>query len=192
MSKIWGAIIAMSLGISFFVGTTEGILGIITKASATSIENIILIAGMTCFWAGIFNILEHTKCIRLISLAMTPVIGRVFGNTLTKKEQEVVSLNMTSNLIGAGNAATVYAVNAVQEMQKSNDNKKKASYKMSLFVLINTASIQLIPTNIISLRMVYGSNLPNAVVIPNLVISIVSLIIGIVTFKILVRVKRRC
>lgn len=80
---------------------------------------------------------------------------------------------------------TVYAVKAMEEMQKNNLNKKKASKKMSLFVLINTASVQLIPTSIVSYRMIYNSNNPNFIVLPNLVISFISLLAGILTYSLI-------
>lgn len=192
MSKIWCAILLLAISFSFFTGTQEGILGIITQASYNSMENILVIAGMTCFWAGIFNILRHTKIIKIVSRLLKPIILKLFKGDLTGKELENISLNMASNLIGVGNAATVYAVKSIEEMQKRNENPKCITENMSLFVLINTASIQLIPTNMLSLRLMYGSTNANVIILPNLVISILSLVIGVITLKIINKVKRKC
>lgn len=192
MSKIWCAILLLAISFSFFTGTQEGLLGIITQASYNSMENILVIAGMTCFWAGIFNILRYTKIIKIVSSLLKPIILKLFKGDLTEKELENISLNMASNLIGVGNAATVYAVKSIEEMQKRNENPKSITENMSLFVLINTASIQLIPTNMLSLRLMYGSTNANTIILPNLVISILSLVIGIIALKIINKVKRKC
>lgn len=185
MSKVWSSIIILSIAFSFFIGTTDGIVGIITKSSMSSVETILTIAGMTCFWSGMFNIFSKTKCIKVVAKVLNPVINKIFGSSLTDSELENVSLNVTSNLVGVGNAATVYAVKAMEEMQENNLTKKEASSNMSLFAIINTASVQLIPTSVVSYRILYNSNMPNMVIFPNLVISFISLVSGILVYKII-------
>ncbi len=192
MSKVWSSIIILSIAFSFFIGTTDGVVGIITRSSMSSVETILTIAGMTCFWSGMFNIFSKTRCIKIVSKIINPVINKMFGDTLCSKELENISLNITSNIIGVGNAATVYGVKAMEEMQKNNENKKEPSYNMSLFAVINTASVQLIPTSIISYRILYNSDNPNMIVIPNIVISFVSLLVGVVTYKLIESGKRKC
>lgn len=192
MSKIWSIIVILSIAISFFVGTTDGVLGIITKSSINSIETLMTITGMTCFWSGMFNIFSKTKCIKVVSKLLNPIIGKIFRGTLSQKELEYVSLNITSNVIGVGNAATVYGVKAMEEMQKNNSNNGKPTHNMSLFAVINTASVQLIPTNIISYRILYNSVNPNMVIIPNIVISFASLAVGIGVYKLIEGDKKKC
>ena len=192
MSKIWCAILIISIGVSFFTGTQDGFLSIITQASYKSIENILVIAGMTCFWAGIFNILKETKIIFVISKVLSPLIIKIFPEKLTDKELENVSLNMSANLIGIGNAATLYAVKTMEEMQKNNGCKNNITRNMELFILINTASIQLIPTNMLSLRLLYRSTNANVIILPNLVISILSLLGGVITLKLINLVRKKC
>lgn len=192
MSKIWSSIIILSIAISFFAESTDGVIGIITKSSMSSIETLLTIAGMTCFWSGMFNIFSKTKCVKIVSKILNPVINKIFGNTLSAKELENVSLNITSNVIGVGNAATVYGVKAMEEMQKNNKDKNIATRNMSLFAVINTASVQLIPTTIISYRILYNSVNPNMVIIPNIVISFASLAVGIGVYKLVEGDKKKC
>lgn len=192
MSKIWSSIIILSIAISFFIGSTDGVIGIITKSSISSIETLFTIAGMTCFWSGMFSIFSKTKCIKVVSKLLNPIINKVFKGSLDAQELENVSLNITSNIIGVGNAATVYAVKAMEEMQKNNSSKYEPSYNMSLFAIINTASVQLIPTSIISYRILYNSNTPNMIIIPNLIISFLSLAIGIITYNLIESRKKKC
>lgn len=190
MSKVWSSIIILSIAFSFFIGTTDGVVGIITKSSMSSVETILTIAGMTCFWSGMFNIFSKTKCIKVAAKVLNPVINKIFGSSLTDSELENVSLNITSNLVGVGNAATVYAVKAMEEMQRNNLNKKEASSNMSLFAIINTASVQLIPTSVVSYRILYNSNMPNMIIFPNLVISFISLVSGILAYKIIEGIRK--
>lgn len=192
MSKIWSSIIILSIAMSFFVGSADGVIGVITKSSMSSVETLFAIAGMTCFWSGMFNIFSKTRCIKIASKILNPVINKIFGNTLSEKELENVSLNITSNVIGVGNAATVYGVKAMEEMQKNNKDKSVATHNMSLFAVINTASVQLIPTTIISYRILYNSVNPNMVIIPNIVISFASLAVGIGVYKLVEGDKKKC
>lgn len=192
MSKIWSCIIILAITISFFVGSTEEVIQVITKSSINAVETLLTIVGMTCFWSGMFNIFSKTKCIKIVSKILNPVINKIFGDSLNKKELECVSLNITSNIIGIGNAATVYGINAMEEMQKNNPNKEKATHNMSLFAVINTASVQLIPTSIISYRILYNSVNPNMVIIPNAIISVISLVSGICTYKLIEGDKKKC
>lgn len=190
MSKVWSSIIILSIAFSFFIGTTDGVVGIITKSSMSSVETILTIAGMTCFWSGMFNIFSKTKCIKAVAKVLNPVINKIFGCSLTDSELKNVSLNITSNLVGVGNAATVYAVKAMEEMQKNNLNKKEASSNMSLFAIINTASVQFVPTSVVSYRILYNSNMPNMVIFPNLVISFISLVSGILAYKVIEGIRK--
>ena len=191
MSKIWCIMIIISIVFSFFNGTADGLIEHITKASANSIENIMTLAGLLCFWSGIFNILKHTSLIEKLSVIIKPVIKKIL------KQEEIdeeiikdVTLNITSNAIGVGNAATMFGINATKKMQQKNNNKKKPNDSMTTFILLNTASIQLIPTTMISLRAIYGSKNPGEIILPVWIVSIIALFVGLAAIKLLNRVVK--
>ena len=96
-----------------------------------------------------------------------------------------MSLNIVTNIVGIGNAATINGINAMKEMQNENEDKEKPSDNMTTFVLINTASLQLIPTNMIALRAMYGSTNPSSIIVPVWIVTMLSLIVGITSIKIL-------
>ena len=103
------------------------------------------------------------------------------------KEEEAIgfiALNMTANILGLGNIATPFGLNAMKKLQESNKDKESLSDEMMMLIIINTASIQIIPTSIIALRATYNSNSPVIVVIPILIASFVSVILGIILVKI--------
>lgn len=191
MSIIWSAIIIISLIYGMFFGSSENLMEIITNASMSSIENIITLTGMLCFWSGIFNILKNTKIITKLSKVIKPITSKLFKKEeITDEIMEDVALNVTSNAIGVGNAATAFSVSAISKMQKINKNKEKPNDSMTAFILLNTASIQIIPTSIISLRILYKSVAPTEILIPVWIVTITGLFVGIIAIKILNKVVK--
>ena len=94
-------------------------------------------------------------------------------------------MNISTNIIGVGNAATVNGIKAMEELQKMNDSNDSPNDNMTMFVLINTASLQIIPSSMIALRALYGSSNPTSIVIPIWIVTCVALIVGITSIKIL-------
>ena len=189
MSIIWSIMIILSIIFTFFNGKADTLIELITKASANSIENIITLAGMLCFWTGVFNILKHTSIVNKLADIVKPILGKLFNKKEVDDEiMQDVALNVTSNAMGVGNAATVFSINAINKMQKKNKNVEKPNDSMTTFVLLNTASIQIIPTTIISLRAMYGSANPGEIILAVWVVTISALVSGLATIKVLNKV----
>lgn len=189
MSIIWSFMIILAIVFTFCIGEADKLIEYITKASANSIENIMTLAGMLCFWTGIFNILKHTPAIEKIASFVKPIMSKLFKKDEIDNEiMQDVALNVTSNAIGVGNAATVFGISATKKMQAKNKNKDKPNDSMTSFILLNTASIQLIPTTIISLRAIYGSDNPGDIILAVWIVTVSSLVAGIAAIKILNKV----
>ena len=117
-----------------------------------------------------------------------PIVKILFPNL--KKESKAINniaLNMTANMIGLGNLATPVGIKAMKDMQEENKDKTKLSKSMVMFLVLNMASIQLIPTTVIGLRISYGSRSPSEIVIPILIASLVSAMVGVFIVKIFYR-----
>lgn len=186
MSKIWGSILIFCIGTAIISGASEVVIESIMKSSESAIENILVLAGMMCFWSGIFKIFENTSVINKLSKFFSYVVNLLFDKRkLSEKTKEYISLNMVSNIVGIGNAATLNGIKAIESMQEENDIKSIPSDNMTTFVLVNTASIQLIPTSIIALRSMYGSQDPSGIIIPVWIVTFFSFIFGIIAIKIL-------
>lgn len=186
MSKIWGAMLIISIAVAIFTGNVETVVSGIMTSGQNAVENILGLVGMMCFWNGLFNIFEKTSAIKTFSKFFSKIIGKLFNKKeLNEKAVEYMSMNMASNIVGIGNAATVNGIKAIEELQKENPKKDEPNDNMTTFVLVNTASLQLIPTNIIALRALYGSSSPSAVIFPIWIVTAVALIFGIVSIKIL-------
>ena len=186
MSKIWGIMLIVSIVVAIFYGNSGVVISSIITSGKNATENVIELAGMMCFWSGIFKIFENTSFIEIFSKFFKRIISRLF----TKKEineeaMKYMSMNIASNVIGVGNAATLNGIKAIEQLQKENPSKDSPTDNMTTYVLLNTASLQLIPTNIIALRAMYGSISPSSIIVPIWIVTGISLIFGIVSIKFL-------
>ncbi len=164
------------------------VLESITNSAKGAIENICIIASMLIFWSGIFNIMSNTKLLSKISKKLYSVFSFLFKkDEVSDKAKEYISLNLASNIMGVGNAATVNSLNGIEELQKSNKDKKKLNKSMATFILLNTSSLQIIPTSMISLRVLYGSQNPSAIIIPVIIVSVISLSVALISLNLIWR-----
>lgn len=189
MSKIWSFMIISAIAFSFIWGNIGDVPNIIMDSSINATENIVKLIGMTCFWSGMFNILQKTSLIEKLSKIISKCIKKLFRKEeVNDKAMENISLNITCDMLGVGNAATVYGLKAIEELNKENDDKTRANDSIIMFVILNAASIQLIPTGMITLRAMYNSQNPVEIVPWVWLVTVASLIVGILSCKILNKV----
>lgn len=188
MSVIWCGIFIICIIFSCMFLEPSIVLESITNSSKSAIENIFVIASMLIFWSGMFNILSNTKLLSKVSKKLYGLVSFLFNKSeVTEKSKEYISLNIASNIMGVGNAATVNSLKGIEELQKSNTNQKKLNKSMATFIVLNTASLQVIPTSMISLRTLYGSSDPTKIIIPVICVSLISLIVALCSLRILWR-----
>lgn len=186
MSKIWSFIIIVGIIIACFMGNAETVIDSVMNGSKSSIENVINLTGMMCFWSGMFKILSETKILKIFAKKFSKILYLLFDKkNLSDEAVEYMSLNITSNMIGVGNAATINGIKSIKELQKINDKKDRPNNNMTTFIVLNAASLQIIPTNMIAMRALYNSENPTAIVIPIWIVTITSLIVGLIAIKIL-------
>lgn len=184
MNKIWVFMIVVSIVIGIFKGLAPEMVNSIFDSTKSATENSLSIIGMICLWSGIMKVAEECGVVKKLSKVISPLLNVLFPKL--KKDSEArgsIALNMTANLLGLGNVATPLGLNAMEKMQEQNPDKDTLTDEMMMLIVINAASIQLIPTSIIALRVAYGSNNPVIIVVPVLVSSITSVLVGILLVK---------
>ena len=166
----------------------------IVQGGKDAVELILNLVAVMCFWSGMMKIAEKSGLSVAFSKLLKPVMKLIFP-TLKREDDalETMSLNVTANILGIGNAATPLGIEAMKKLQLLNDNPLRASDEMVVFVVMNTAAMRLIPTTVATLRGQYGSAEPMSVMLPVLLTTLCAMSAAIVTAKIGCRLsaKRR-
>lgn len=132
------------------------------------------------------EIVRKTSLIKKLTKLLNPIMKFLFPNVKREdKEYEEISINIISNLLGIGNAATPSGLKAMATMQEKNKDKLTLNDNMAMFIILNTASIQIIPTTVIAIRMSLNSVSPTKIIIPIWIATIAADITGIFASKIL-------
>ena len=118
----------------------------------------------------------------------SPIMKNLFSNLKKEdKEYNEITINIIANLLGIGNAATPLGLKAMQTMQEKNPKKDTITDSMAMFIVLNTASLQLIPTTVIAVRASLGSSNPSSIILPVWIATIAAGTAGIVASKILMK-----
>lgn len=185
---IWFFLVVFGVIFGLATGSGELISKSIMGSTEASVKLIIALMGMMCLWCGIMKIAQKSGITDKLGIVLRPILKILFKDA--QKSQEAtgsILLNLTSNMLGLSNAATPFGIKAMEELQKINPRKDTASNDMALFLVLNAACIQLIPTSIISMRAACGSANPGIVIIPAIIATGIAAFMGVIYCKILQR-----
>ncbi len=185
LNYIWFGMIVISVICAVLTGRTEDLSKAAVGGADKAIQLIISMAGVMCLWTGILKIAEKSGITNAIARLLTPVLSLIMPEY--KNDPDVmgaVSANVTANILGLGNAATPLGLKAMQRMQRHNTLNTSPNNSMVMFVVINTASLQIIPSTIGALRQAAGSQQPFSVLPYIWVTSVLTLITGVMLAKI--------
>ncbi len=162
----------------------------ILLSSRISIDLILSIIPVICLWLGIMNIAKKSGLLTSLSNLLTPILKIIFPDIPPSNPcYSYIGSNVIMNMLGLGNAATPFGLKAIKEMQLLNKKKDTASRSMITFLVMNTASITIMPTTIISLRLLYGSSSPESIIPYIIITSTLSCIIGLIIDRLFYMVK---
>lgn len=192
MNYIWAALILISFFCALATGRMEQLSEAVLAGAANAVELVFAMLGMMCAWTGLMKIADAGGITAILARLFYPLTKRLFpGYAKDGPASKAICMNVTANLLGLGNAATPLGIAAMKEMQKANPDPFVADNGMVMFVVLNTASIQLIPTVMGTIRAKYGSPLPFDILPAVWFASVVSLLIGITVAKLLEGRKSR-
>ena len=173
LNIVWPIFIIISFIYGIFSGNLKELNSSIFESINSVIELSLNLLGTMCFWCGIMKIATETTVAEKLTKILKPIIRIIFPevrkNSKTEKE---ISMNMIANILGLGNAATPLGLKAMKSMQEENKDKEKLTNSMTMFIILNTASIQIIPTTVIAIRNSMGSDNPTKIIFPIWVASI--------------------
>ena len=188
LNIIWPAFIIIAVIYAFFTGNIEKVSNGIFESAESAVQLTITFFGTICLWNGIMEIAKRTSLMQKLTKVLSPLIRFLFPEL--KKGSiayQEISMNVVANLLGLGNAATPLGLKAMKTMQKENPHKDTLTNSMAMFIVINTASIQLIPTNVIAIRSSLGSSSPSGIILQVWVATIVAAIVGITATKLFMK-----
>lgn len=190
LNKIWPIFIIISIIYAIFSSNLENLNNSIFESTENTISVTMTLLGSMCLWSGLMKIASNLSLIEKFSKLLNPIINFLFPD-LKKfpKIKKEISMNMIANILGLGNAATPLGLKAMESMQKENKRKDTLSNSMMMFVLINTASIQLIPTTVLAIRKSLGSEDSTGIIVPVWFATICAAIAGIIIVKLLIKRK---
>ena len=160
MSWIWTGILVISLIFSLLNGSASAVSGAIVSGAQAGITLSLSMAGTICLWSGVAEVMQGAGLTSMLSRLLSPLTGRIFPGT--RKDPilaQDLCANICANFLGLGNAATPLGIRAVKRM-KDPQNPTMATNEMCRLIVLNTASIQLIPANVAAVRASLGCPTP--------------------------------
>ena len=157
MSRIWAALTAVSIFCALLTDSGRALSASVPEGAAAGVQLAISMAGSLCLWSGVGALMHRTGITALLSRLLMPVLGRLFPavreNTALR---DALSGNLCANILGLGNAATPMGIQAAKQLSRGST----ATDGLCRLVVLNTASIQLIPANVAAVRSALGCGTP--------------------------------
>lgn len=194
LNYIWCFMIIFGSIIAIFNGKmpllTEGVI----TSSKDAVELLIIMFGVVGMWNGVLCIAKDSGLVSKWTKAIDPIVSFMFPR-IPKNHlaREYIATNLIANILGLGLAATPAGLKAMKELHELNmQNGGKchiASKEMCIFLIINISSLQLIPVNIIAYRSKFGAKVPEDIIIPSIIATLISTFVAVVFCKIADKVK---
>ena len=180
MNTIWLLLIGISILFALVNNQLDEFTKSLFEATKSAVEVSLFLLGIVALWLGITKIIEDSGLIHRLSGAFKFFVTRLFKN-LPPDHPAVTSitLNFLANLFGLGNAATPLGIKAMQDLQSLNKEAETITWEMMLFIVINTASIQLVPFTVIGILAQFGSSNPAGVVLPTFLATVLSAVFAV-------------
>ena len=186
MAWIWTGMVVLSVGYAMVSGTIAEVGNAAMEGAAAAVELCLNMAGVMCLWSGIMAVMKASGLSDGLSRLFRPVLGRLLPRASRDPEtMAALSGNVSANLLGLGNAATPLGIQAARRM--AADCRGSASDELCLLVVLNTASIQLLPTTVAGVRAALGCQTPFDILPAVWLASVLSVTAGLLAAKLLSR-----
>lgn len=173
MNILWTSITVLALAVMTF-SAPQSVLNVCLDSCSQAVTAALGLAGIYCLWLGVFEVANRCRLVEGLAKCLGRLNRFLYGKIDSVAEQ-YISLNFASNLLGVGNAATPSAISAIEITERTETLSRSGAM---LFV-VNATSIQLLPTTVIGLRASMGSANPSDIVLPNLIATLVTSVVGV-------------
>ena len=188
MSYIWTGMVLVSIFSALLTGSGSALSGAVMQGAQAGVTLCISIAGSICLWTGVGALMDRCGITGALSRLLRPLLGRLFPTSRADPAlARDLSANVCANFLGLGNAATPMGISAARRLKRGDE----ATDELCRLIVLNTASIQLIPANVAAVRSALGAAKPFSILPAVWVSSICSAGLGVAAAWILGRLCRR-
>ncbi len=185
---VWAGLIVAGVVAGFITGNTEAVSGAVLEGAKEAAALSISMLGVYALWLGVLKIAEDAGLIKSIAKRAERMIALLFtGIKRGSSAVSLITLNIVANMLGMGNAATPFGLKAMQELNRDNPTPGRATDDMCTFLILNTASVQLLPLSIIAVRSAAGSENAADIVLPAFLATLGTAIFGVAIGKLVSR-----
>ena len=189
MAAIWTGMVVISILCGLATGNGPAVGAAALEGAGAAVDLCLAMAGVLCLWMGVMEIMKRSGLSAGLSRLLRPLLGRLYPEFARDREvMDCISVNVSANLLGLGNAATPLGIQAAQKMSRRRPGV--ACDGMCMLVVCNTASIQLIPTTVAGVRLAAGCETPFDILPAVWLASAISVCVGILAAKVLARLWR--
>ncbi len=181
MNIIFGLVLTLSTVILIFT-SPELVLSTMLSGGQKALDLTMKMVVIYAIWLGIFELLERTGLAGKFAKLLRPLNRFLFGK-VPEKANDFMSLNISANILGMSGATTPMGIKSIQELEKHQNTR----YAITMFFVINATSVQLIPSSVLALRNQMGASTPADIILPTILATLVSTIIGVLLVKIFVK-----
>lgn len=186
MNYVWAGIMLLSIVCAMATGRVNEISAAMFAGAGEAVTLVIALAGAMCLWSGLMRIADCAGLTKKLAKSFSPFLRLLFPSLEPESEAaQAISMNLSANLLGMGNAATPFGIAAMKELAKRSPYPEVATDEMITFVVMNTASVQLIPATVAMLRSAAGSTAPFELMPAIWITSFCSLFAGILAARLL-------
>ena len=191
MGTVWVVMVFLSVLFAVINGTSAELSAALTEGAGAGVNLVLSIGGMVILWSSLLEVMKRSGLLRKLCTLLRPVLSRLFPSAKNSEDVlEDISANVSANLLGLGNAATPAGISAAKGLYSLTDNSY-VSDDLILFVVINTCSLQLIPTTVAAIRASLGAENAFDILPAVWIASFISLSFGIIFSKTLARIFRK-
>ena len=182
---IAAVMILVSVLYGVFNGSINNVASMLLSGSTEAVEFCLKIGGTICFFCGIMKVAEEAGINAKLAGILNPLLSKIVPlSTKSEKTRQAVSMNISSNILGLGNAATPFGIKATAEMFRLG-GLKAPNRSIASFIILNTSSVQLIPSTVAAIRQANGAEAPFEIVLPVIVSQFGACIFGLILVSLL-------
>ncbi len=192
MNKIWAFFILIGIGYGVITGKVDLVNQKIISSGTDTLNLVMVSAPLMILWSGIMQIAKDAGLLSKLAKVFSPLFRFIFPELNEKDEAlEYIASNLIINMLGIHNASTPFGLKAMKCLQEKNKKKDTATRSMITFLILNTSGVTLIATDILAIRLMYGSKNPTELILPTILATLTNTILALFIDRLFYRREKR-